>query len=61
MSVGTIISVEDSDTDFLALRHALHAAGVNNPIERYDNGRTAVGGLLSNHDRDAVSISKSVC
>jgi CheY-like chemotaxis protein len=60
MSVGTIISVEDSDTDFLALRHALHAAGVNNPIERYDNGRTAVGGLLSNHDRALADLASLI-
>jgi len=47
MSVCTIISVEDSDTDFLALRHALQAAGVNNPIERCENGKAAAGCLLS--------------
>jgi CheY-like chemotaxis protein len=47
MSVNTIISVEDSDTDFLALRHALQAAGVTNPIERCKNGRAAAGRLLS--------------
>jgi len=47
MSVSTIISVEDSDTDFLALRHALQAAGINNPIERCENGRAAAGCLLS--------------
>lgn len=47
MSVSTIISVEDSDTDFLALRHALQVAGVTNPIERCENGRVAAGCLLS--------------
>ncbi len=47
MSVSTIISVEDSDTDFLALRHALQVAGVTNPIERCENGRVAAGYLLS--------------
>src|SRR5262245_24996889 len=51
MSFGTIISVEDSDTDFLALRHALHAAGVKNPVQRFDNGRTAVNNLVSDHSR----------
>lgn len=47
MSAGTIISIEDSDTDFFALQHALHVAGVTNPIERFESGRSAVGGLLS--------------
>ena len=47
MSASTIISVEDSDTDFLALRHALQAAGVSNPVERCKNGSAAAGFLLS--------------
>jgi CheY-like chemotaxis protein len=60
MSVGTIISVEDSDTDFLALRYALHAAGVENPIERYDNGRTAAGGLLSDRNGALVEMASLI-
>jgi CheY-like chemotaxis protein len=47
MSIGSIISVEDSDTDFLALQHALHAAGLNNPIERCESGRAAMDCLLA--------------
>ncbi len=47
MRGSTIISIEDSDTDFFALQHALHVAGVTNPIERYESGRSAAGGLLS--------------
>ena len=47
MSNGTIVSVEDSDTDFFALQHALKVAGVTNPIERCENGREAAGYLLS--------------
>lgn len=54
MSVSTIISIEDSDTDFLALQHALAAAGVTNPIERCENGRKAAGCLLS----DEVALSE---
>jgi CheY-like chemotaxis protein len=51
MRANTIISVEDSDTDFWALQHALQVAGVTNPIERCESGRIAVGCLLS--DRSA--------
>lgn len=47
MSFGSIISVEDSDTDFLALQHALHVAGVPNPIERCESGRAAMESLLA--------------
>jgi CheY-like chemotaxis protein len=47
MSIGSIISVEDSDTDFLALQHALHAAGLTNPIERCESGRAAMDCLLA--------------
>ena len=47
MSSGTIVSVEDSDTDFFALQHALKVAGVTNRIERCENGREAAGYLLS--------------
>jgi CheY-like chemotaxis protein len=54
MSASTIVSVEDSDTDFMALQHALKAVGVNNPIERCENGRKAAGCLLS----DAVALSE---
>lgn len=47
MSNSTIVSVEDSDTDFFALQHALKVAGVTNPIERCENGRQAAGYLLA--------------
>ncbi|MEM7397685.1 MAG: response regulator [Pseudomonadota bacterium] len=47
MSSSTIVSVEDSDTDFVALQHALKVAGVTNPIERCENGKEAAGYLLS--------------
>jgi CheY-like chemotaxis protein len=47
MNIGSIISVEDSDTDFLALQHALHAAGLTNPIERCESGRAAMDCLLA--------------
>lgn len=47
MSFGSIISVEDSDTDFLALQHALNVAGVTNPIERCESGRAAMERLLA--------------
>ena len=45
--MSTIVSVEDSDTDFFALQHALKVAGVTNPIERCENGRVAASCLLS--------------
>jgi CheY-like chemotaxis protein len=54
MSVSTIISVEDSDTDFLALQYALSAAGVTNPLERCENGMKAAGCLLS----DGVALAE---
>jgi hypothetical protein len=34
MSANTIISVEDSDTDFLALQHSLQVVGVTKPVHR---------------------------
>ncbi len=39
---GTILSVEDSDTDFIALQFALKAAGVTNPVKRCANGKLAM-------------------
>ncbi len=50
MSFGSIISVEDSDTDFLALQHALHAAGVTNPA-RALRERAGRHGLFARGDR----------
>lgn len=44
---GTIFSVEDSDTDFIALQFALQAAGVRNPVERCSSGRVAMESLLA--------------
>ena len=57
MTIGSIISVEDSDTDFLALQYALHAAGVTNPIERCETGRAAMECLLA--DKGAALIEKA--
>jgi len=57
MSVNTIISVEDSDTDFLALQHALKAAGVTNPLERCENGKIAAGRLLADYEALAERAS----
>jgi CheY-like chemotaxis protein len=57
MSSGSIISVEDSDTDFLALQHALQAAGVTNRVQRCESGRAAVGYLLS--DENAPLAAKA--
>jgi CheY-like chemotaxis protein len=45
--LGTIVSVEDSDTDFIALQFALQAAGVKNPVERCASGRAAMDSLLA--------------
>jgi CheY-like chemotaxis protein len=42
-SRGKIISVEDSETDFMALQLALEASGVDADIERYANGSVAMG------------------
>lgn len=39
---GTILAVEDSDTDFIALQYALKSAGVTNPVERCANGTLAM-------------------
>lgn len=39
MTVRSVVSVEDSDTDFMALQFALKAAGVKAPLKRYANGR----------------------
>jgi CheY-like chemotaxis protein len=45
-----IVSVEDSDTDFMALQFALKAAGVSNPVERCVSGRAAKENLLAADD-----------
>ncbi len=50
MSLGDcrpIVCVEDSDEDFLAISHALRAAGASNPIQRCGNGRAAQDALAS--------------
>jgi len=47
MNVRPIISVEDSDQDFTALRYALNAAGVRNPVERCESGSHALSILNS--------------
>ncbi len=44
--LGKILSLEDNDTDFMALQFALRAAGVNNPIERCEDGNAAMLTLL---------------
>jgi two-component system response regulator len=51
---GTILAVEDNDTDFMALRCALKSAGIKNPIERYENGHAAYERILASHDRPNV-------
>jgi DNA-binding response OmpR family regulator len=48
--VDRIISVEDSDTDFMALQFALQAAGVKTPVERCASGRVAMDSLLEADD-----------
>jgi len=42
MTVRSVVSVEDSDTDFMALQFALKAAGLNVPLTRCSNGREAI-------------------
>jgi CheY-like chemotaxis protein len=42
MTVRSVVSVEDSDTDFMALQFALKAAGLNVPLTRCANGREAI-------------------
>lgn len=42
-----ILSVEDSDEDFFSLCEALKAAGIQNPVERCADGRTAHEALAS--------------
>ncbi|MDO9383893.1 MAG: response regulator [Hyphomicrobiaceae bacterium] len=42
MTVRSVLSVEDSDTDFMALQFALNAAGVNVPLTRCATGREAM-------------------
>jgi CheY-like chemotaxis protein len=42
MTVRSVLSVEDSDTDFMALQFALNAAGVNVPLTRCATGREAI-------------------
>lgn len=42
MTVRSVVSVEDSDTDFMALQFALKATGLNVPLARCANGREAM-------------------
>jgi two-component system response regulator len=42
MTVRSVVSVEDSDTDFMALQFALKAAGVKAPLMRHATGRDAM-------------------
>lgn len=42
MTVRSVVSVEDSDTDFMALQFALKSAGLNVPLTRCANGREAI-------------------
>jgi CheY-like chemotaxis protein len=42
MTVRSVLSVEDSDTDFMALQFALNAAGVKVPLTRCATGREAM-------------------
>jgi CheY-like chemotaxis protein len=44
---GKIISVEDSDTDFMALRIALEASGVDADVQRFANGSAAMDELAA--------------
>ncbi len=56
--LGTILSIEDNDTDFMTLEFALRSAGVRNPVERWDNGRTAMQILIgSNAEFDLLKAS----
>lgn len=47
MTVRNVLSVEDSDTDFMALQFALNAAGVNVPVTRCATGREAINWMES--------------
>lgn len=51
---GTILAVEDSDTDFIALQFALKSAGINNPLERCANGKLAMDLL----NRDSCPLAE---
>jgi CheY-like chemotaxis protein len=44
---GKIISVEDSDTDFMALQIALEASGVDAELQRFANGSAAMDELAA--------------
>ena len=44
--LGTILSIEDNDTDFMTLEFALRSAGVKNPVERWDDGSAAMRAVL---------------
>ncbi len=57
MNAHTIVTIEDNDTDFMTLQHALKAAGVTNPIERCKNGAKAAHRLLS----DPEHIADRLC
>ncbi len=45
--LGPILSIEDNDTDFMTLEHALRSAGVKNPVKRWQDGRVAMNLLLA--------------
>jgi CheY-like chemotaxis protein len=45
--LGPILSIEDNDTDFMTLEHALRSAGVKNPVQRWQDGRIAMNSLNS--------------
>jgi len=52
--LGTILSIEDNDTDFMTLQFALRSAGVKNPVERWDNGRSALQTIIDGDDQSAA-------
>ncbi|RUP00585.1 response regulator [Hyphomicrobium sp.] len=43
--LGPVLSIEDNDTDFMTLEHALRSAGVKNPVKRWEDGRIAMNSL----------------
>ncbi|MBS0252214.1 MAG: response regulator [Proteobacteria bacterium] len=56
---GTIVSIEDNDTDFMTLEFALRSAGVNNPVERWDDGRAAMQALIDS-DSETAELNASL-
>jgi CheY-like chemotaxis protein len=49
--LGTILSIEDNDTDFMTLEFALRSAGVKNPVERWENGRVAMQSITDGNNQ----------